>query len=206
MRKSKFCQIMLYFGNPVSQMVDNKLIKKAQNGDINAFEEIFKETNKNIYNFLLNLSSDREIAADLTQETYIRAFKSLNSLKSNEALISWLHRIALNLYRDEMKKPKLNIEYVDESVEDNEDSIEIPDWTNNPENIVTQEEMQKIVKNAVESLPEIHRVAVIMHHIEGIEIDEIAKTLKVSNGTVMSRLARAREALRRKLAFYEGRK
>jgi RNA polymerase sigma-70 factor (ECF subfamily) len=188
------------------KVIDDNIIEKARDGDICAFEEIFKETNKGIYNYLLNLSSNRDLADDLTQETYIRAFKSIKSLKSKDALISWLHRIALNLYRDEIKKPKPNIQSIDDNNENNDITEDITDWTRNPENVATDKELQNIVKNAIQCLPEIHRAVVTMHHIEGMEIDDIAKVLKTNNGTIMSRLARARESLRRKLAFYEGKK
>jgi len=188
--------------------MDILLIKRAQTGDVEAFGEIFTQTNKRIYNFLLHLSSDKELAADLTQETFIRAFKALKSLKSSDAFVSWLRRIALNLYRDEMKKPRLHTESITENPsEDGEDENvvkQIPDETTNPERIATDKELQNVVREAISTLPEIHRTAVIMHHIEGMEVNEIAKTLKVRKGTVMSRLARARETLRRKLAFYVG--
>lgn len=208
--------------------IDVSLIQKAQTGNVEAFGEIFKGVNKRIYNFLLHLSSDRELAEDLTQETFIRAFKSLKSLKNSEAFVSWLHRIALNLYRDEMKKPHLHIAHLHtEGItrnfsEDDEDEFvlvaneelrpkqntnvvkQIPDETNNPEKIATDKELQNVVREAISTLPEIHRTAVIMHHIEGMEVNEIAKTLKIRKGTVMSRLARARETLRRKLTFYVG--
>jgi len=187
-------------------MIDNDIVEKAKNGNIDAFEEIYNKTNKGIYNFLLNLSSNRELTDDLTQETYIRAFRSIKSLKSKDSINSWLHRIALNLYRDEMKKSKLNIKSIDDNGENNDITEQITDWTKNPENILTEDELQNIIKNAVQSLPEIHRAVVTMHHIEGMEIDDIAKALKTSNGTIMSRLARARDSLRRKLAFYEGKK
>jgi RNA polymerase sigma-70 factor (ECF subfamily) len=185
-----------------------KLVKEAQAGDVEAFGEIFKQTNKRIYNFLLHLSSDSELAADLTQETFIRAFKSLGSLKSNKAIVSWLHRIALNLYRDEMKKPRIYAESIDHNPfsddEIDDAAMEIEDWTNNPDRITTDKELQSIAREAISSLPEIHRAVVIMHHIEGMEVGEIAKVLKIKSGTVMSRLARARETLKRKLAFYVG--
>jgi len=192
-------------GRPME--INENLIKKAQTGDVEAFGEIFKQVNKRIYNFLMHLSSDRELAADLTQETFIRAFKALKSLKSSNAFVSWLHMIALNLYRDETKKKYLYTESINQNLstddEDN-DVMEIEDWTTNPDRIMADKELQGVVRDAIRALPEIHRTVVIMHHIEGMEIDEIAKTLKVKSGTVMSRLARAREALRNKLAFYVG--
>jgi len=188
-------------------VIDGKLIKKAQNGDIEAFGEIFRQMNIPIYNFLLNLSSDRELAADLRQETFIRAFKALKSLKRRDSFVPWLHRIALNIYRNEIKKKRLYTESIDQnsSADDfDSGSMEIEDWVNNPDRIITDKESQGILRDAIQSLPEIHRTAVIMHHIEGMEINEIAQTLQVKDGTVMSRLARARETLRRKLAFYIG--
>ncbi len=192
------------------ETIDKKFVKEIQLSDVGAFEEIFKKTNKQIYNFLLRLSSNSELAADLTQETFIRAFKSLKSLKSDKALVPWLHRIALNLYQDEMKKMRIHTESIDlnsflvSEIDDN--SMEKEDWMNNPDRIISDKELQDIVTNAISSLPEIHRTVVIMHHIEGMEINEIAKALKIKNGTVMSRLARARESLKRKLAFYMGEK
>ena len=186
--------------------IDKNLIKKVQACDVEAFGEIFRQMNKQIYNFLLHHSSDRELAEDLTQETFIRAFKSLKSLKSHKAFVSWLHRVALNLYRDEMKKKRLDTESIDPNptTDEDNDAMEIEDWTNDPNRITTEKELQDTVRDAIQSLPEIHRTVTIMHHIEGLEINEIAKTLKVKKGTVMSRLARAREALRNKLAFYVG--
>lgn len=188
--------------------INDNLIKKAQTGDVEAFGEIFKQTNKQIYNFLLHYSSNRELAEDLTQETFVRAFKSLKSLKSRDAFVSWLHRIALNLYQDEMKKKRIFTESIDQNyfTEDDEDDnpMEIGDCINDPDRVITDKELQSTVRDAIQSLPEIHRTVTVMHHIEGMEIDEIARTLKVKKGTVMSRLARAREALRNKLAFYVG--
>jgi len=191
--------------------IDKKLIKKAQAGDVEAFGELFKQTNKQIYNFLFYHSHDRELAEDLTQETFIRAFKSLKSLKSRNAFVSWLHRIALNLYKDELKKKNLDAESIDDNPSNNDDQednipIEIEDWTNNPDKIIAEQELQTIVKDAIQSLPEIHRTVTIMHHIEGMEVEDIAKALKIKSGTVMSRLARARKSLRDKLASYVGEK
>lgn len=183
------------------KIVNDKTVSKAKQTDVEAFGEIFAATNQGIYNFLLYLSSDRELAADLTQETFIRAFSALKSLKSSKALNSWLHRIALNLYRDEIKKRRLDTQ----NIEQNDGTeLEIADLKNHPEKNVTDAELQDAVREAIQSLPEIHKAVVILHHIEGMAVEEIAKTIKIKKGTVMSRLARARETLRHKLTPYMG--
>ena len=183
------------------EMVNDRTVSKAEQVDVEAFGEIFEATNQGIYNFLLHLSSDRELAADLTQETFIRAFSALKSLKKRKALNSWLHRIALNLYRDAMRKPRLDTESIEH---DDGTELEIVDLENHPEKIVTDAELQNVIRDAIQSLPEIHKAVVIMYHLEGMVVEEIAKTMEIEKGTVMSRLARARETLRCKLIPYIG--
>ena len=100
-----------------------------------------------------------------------------------------------------MKKPRLDTESIEQ---DDGTELEMADLKNHPEEAVMDAELQDVVREAIQSLPEIHKAVVIMYHIEGMGVEEIAKTIKIKKGTVMSRLARARETLRRKLTPYIG--
>ena len=187
------------------QAIDRRTLTQAQRGDVDAFGQVFQATHKRMYNFLIHLASDRELAADLTQETYVRAFKRLNSLNSPEALVSWLHQIALNLYRDHVKKQRLPTESIEGLGRDQEGAdtgFEVADWEHLPDKRLQEREMHQILREAIQALPEIHRAVVVMHHLEGMGTDEIAEVLGTKSGTVMSRLARARATLRDRLKPY----
>lgn len=180
---------------------DPVLVLRAREGDVDAFGELFRVTHRRIYNFVRSMATNPEDAADLTQKTYVRAWGALKSLRSDGAFLVWLHRIALNVVRDSRKRIERPTELLDATVDGEESpaALEIPDWSLGPGEMVLSEDAQKFVRRAVERLPEIHRTVVAMHHLEGMEVTVIAETLGISPGTVLSRLARAREALRRTL-------
>lgn len=149
---------------------------------------------------------EEELAADLTQETFIRAYRSLPELRDPRAFPSWLYRIAVNLVRDERKRaqvPTVSLEAPagDGSPEESEVS-EFPDWSSNPERVVVRQELSRAVEQAVASLSPEHREVVVLHHLRGLEVRDIARILQVAEGTVKSRLGRARTLLRRKLASW----
>jgi len=187
--------------NQTMETSDPAVVSRAREGDVEAFGELFRVTHRRIYNFVLSMVTNPEDAADLTQKTYVRAWSALKSLRSDEAFLVWLHRIALNVVRDSRKRIERPTESLDASVEDEDSTgtMEIPDWSLGPEQLVLSEDTQRFVRRAVQRLPEIHRTVVAMHHLEEMEVTAIADVLGVSHGTVLSRLARAREALRKTL-------
>jgi RNA polymerase sigma-70 factor (ECF subfamily) len=183
--------------------VSPSLVARARAGDVEAYGELFRRTHRGIYNFVRQMVHDADDAADLTQEIYVRAYKGLKTLRADEAFLVWLHRIALNVVRDAQKHNVQTTVSLDDSADGDDPSpriADIPDWSQEPERIVLAEATQEAVRQAVRSLPEIHRSVVTMHHLEGMEVTAIAQVLGVSPGTVLSRLARARETLRRKLS------
>ncbi|MCX6910822.1 MAG: sigma-70 family RNA polymerase sigma factor [Verrucomicrobia bacterium] len=180
---------------------DPVVVSRAREGDVDAFGELFRATHRRIYNFVRSMVTNPEDAADLTQKTYVRAWGALKSLRSDEAFLVWLHRIALNVVRDSRKRIERPTESLDAPVDGEESpaALEIPDWSLGPGQMVLSADTQRFVRRAVGRLPEIHRTVVAMHHLEGMEVTAIAEVLGISAGTVLSRLARAREALRRTL-------
>lgn len=188
-------------------MVDaeNRLVELARAGDVNAFGELYQRTHRRIYQYIRQMVSTPEDAEDLMQEVYIRAWGGLKALKSDEAFWVWLHRIARNAVLDRNRRAKLDTISLEtactQGVDDEGDSLEVADWSNNPEKVVLSRATEELVREAVRSLPPIHREVVSMHHLEGMEISEIAEVLGIPKNTVLSRLARAREALRVKLSY-----
>jgi RNA polymerase sigma-70 factor (ECF subfamily) len=143
------------------------------------------------------------LAADLTQETFIRVYRSLPELRDARAFQSWLYRIAANIVRDERKRARLPTVSLDELVEGKEGEAaerEFADWSDNPERKLVQQELSQAVDCAVASLSPEHREVIVLHHLRGLEVRDVARVLQIAEGTVKSRLGRARAILRRKLA------
>jgi RNA polymerase sigma-70 factor (ECF subfamily) len=184
---------------------DHLLVERCKSGDMEAFKVLFERYNNRIYTFIRQTVRDYEEAADLAQETFIRAWSSIRTLKSNEAFTGWLYRIAVNLCRDHFRKSSTSVESLEEMTEQNQGGESILNRLTsleNPEKDLVSQELEKLVNSAIQSLPQEQRMPIILHHLEGMELDEIAKIMGVRPGTVMSRLARGREKLRRKLAWY----
>lgn len=185
--------------------IDNQLVERARAGDADAFGELYQLTSRRIYQYIRQMVPTPEDAEDLMQEVYLRAWGGLKGLHSNEAFWVWLHRIARNAVLDSKKRKRLNTVSLESAYTDDEDGesepIEVADWSESPEQVVLSEAAQEAVRQAVRSLPENHREVVTMYYLEDMEISQIAQVLDVPKNTVLSRLARAREALRRKLDY-----
>lgn len=185
--------------------LDATLVARARDGDQAAFEEIYRRYDRRIFNTVLQVVRNDEDAADITQEAFVRAFRSLKNLRSDEAFTSWLFRIAINLSRNHLRsRPHFRVESLDQfaTSEDEEQELQIPDSTHDPARAIEHREMQAVVRRAVSQLSAPHREVITLHHLEGMRVDDIAKVLNCSVGTVKSRLSRARDELKRRLRAY----
>jgi RNA polymerase sigma-70 factor (ECF subfamily) len=192
--------------NDLSNRTDGELIEESKRGNTAAFEVLFNKYQKRVYNVIYRMVGNEQDAADLTQDVFVRVYNSLHSLRTGDALLGWLRTVAVNITRDHFRKKgrTLRTDSLDSKVqlEDGEVEREIEDWSGNPERLLDRKDLQEAVQRAMNSLSDEHRVAVAMHHIEGMDVKDMAAQLKVPVGTVKSRLARAREELKRKLGHY----
>jgi len=182
-----------------------EIVARARSGDMAAFEELYRSHQAGIFTFIRSQVRHREIAADLTQETFVRAWESLPRLRKPGAFRGWLHRIAANLVRDEVKSGRSRLEVTESTLlgdaETPREDAPAPE-SDGPEQRLVNGELSRHVWSALEELSEEHRAAVVMHHMEGMSVEEIAQVMGVRPGTIMSRLSRAREALRHRLSRY----
>jgi len=182
-----------------------EIVLRARSGDMAAFEELYRSHQAGIFTFIRSQVRHREIAADLTQETFVRAWESLPRLRKPGAFRGWLHRIAANLVRDEVKSGRSRLEVTESTLlgdaETPRQDAPAPE-SDGPEQRLVNGELSRHVWSALEELSEEHRAAVVMHHMEGMSVEEIAQVMGVRPGTIMSRLSRAREALRHRLSRY----
>ena len=186
--------------------IDPELIRKIRDGDVSAFEQLFNSYQKRVYNIIYRMVGNEQDAADLTQEAFVRMFNARHRLNSEGAFLAWMRTIATNICRDHFRKRKRTIkgDSLDAPICIDGDEIEkeVADWSNNPERTYEKKDLQATVQGALSTLSEEHRAVVVLHHIEGMDIREIARELGIPEGTVKSRLARARDELKRKLGHY----
>lgn len=170
-------------------------IARARSGDRAAQRLLFECWRGPIYNYLRQMARDDELAADLTQETFVRAYRHLPRLRHEAAFRAWLFQIAHNLVRDRVAGAAT-------VALDEDDPAYGPDPHGDGARQLERAELAAHVGRAVAALSPEHREVVVLHHFEALEVEEIARLLRVRPGTVKSRLARAREQLRRRLAPY----
>lgn len=149
-----------------------------------------------LYNFACWLTRDREDAEDLVQETYVKALKGFRSFQPGTNFRAWTFRILRNTFLTSRAGLEATMT-VPLDVEDQEPAL--PATTETPESILLERSTQQLVQGAIEKLPVIFREALLLCEVEEMSYQEIAETLSIPIGTVMSRLARARRALRESL-------
>lgn len=183
------------------------LVTRARSGDLEAFEMLYRSHQAGIYTFVRSQIRNAEAAADLTQETFVRAWESLPRLRKPGAFRGWLHQIAGNLVRDEVKSGRARLEVVASVLagSGDGDGRQLPEQASpdgSPESRLLEQERSQEIQAALQELSAEQRAAVVMHHMEGMGVNEIAAAMGVKPGTIMSRLSRAREALRSRLSRY----
>jgi RNA polymerase sigma-70 factor (ECF subfamily) len=179
---------------------DLELVRSAKAGDVPAFEALYRRYNDRIYGFAKQVTGSAEDACDVAQEAFIRAWDALPKLRDDRIFGVWLHRIALNLSRDFLKRraahPAASLDACDTDIGPMSQGSYAP----GPERALISAEKADAVRRVIESLAEEHRLVVTLHHMQGMDVESVAGVLGVPKGTVMSRLSRARGILRRKLA------
>ena len=147
---------------------------------------------------------NNEDAADLKQETQIRAEEKLDPFRGDAAFSTWIYRIATNLALMKMRKDKTKKVTLDQPEETSMPSMvtEMPDWTHNPANYFKNNEMKDLLNKAIDSLPDKYKSVFVLRDIEGFPISEVAEMLSISQPTVKTRSHRSRLYLREKLVEY----
>ena len=184
---------------------ETEFIEKLKAGDAGAFDTLANRYASDIYGLMFRLTQDAEEASDLTQETFLSALKAIQKFRGEADLKTWLFRIAINESRNRFRWWKRRRRDVTISLDMTIGESETPlsetfsSDTLNPEEKTLRGEREKLLREALNNLPDIFREAVVLCDIEGLSYEEIAQTLEVNIGTIKSRIARGREELRRKL-------
>ena len=174
--------------------MDELLLRKAQHGDPEAFEQLITPLEQLIWRICWHYTGNRESAEDCGQETMIRIWRSLDSYRGDCALESWVYRIAANCCMDYLRKKKRDKSVSMEPMQ--EQGFDPADPSPGTEEQVVAADEQKRLREAITMLPEDQREALIMTQLEKVPYEEAAKLLGVSEGTIKSRVNRAKARLK----------
>ena len=170
-----------------------------------AFDELVERYHGKIYGLTYNMTSNREDAEDLTQEVFVKAFNALPRFKGKSSFYTWLYRIAVNKtinYRKKRnRKRALSLDQFDQEIK-TDDIYHDLTTKGSPLRNLSLTELQKKLNEALQSLSEKHRTVVVMHDMQGIPHEEIAKVVGASVGTVRSRLFYARRQMQAELTEF----
>lgn len=177
------------------------LIQDALAGSQKAYRELTETHQVAVYHIIYKIVRDKETANDLVQETFMKAFSSLASYRSEFRFSTWLYKIAANCSIDFLRKKKINALSLDQELEtsDGKVGIEVPDYSYHPERELERKQQRFSIEEAIQSLPEKYREVIIYRHKDDKSYEEIADLLDIPVGTIKARIFRARELLKKKL-------
>jgi len=180
---------------------DKELIQSALAGNQGAYKRLMVRHRPAIFHIIYRIVRGEEVVEDLVQETFMKAFASLATYRSEYKFSTWLYRIAANAAIDFLRKKRLRTLSLDSPPDtgDGATTIDIPDNSHNPEQDIVNREQRLSINEAIDSLPEKYRVVIIYRHQDDKSYEEIAESLSIPIGTVKARIFRARELLKKKL-------
>ena len=184
-----------------NQASDKKLVKRVQNGDKGAFDLLVLKYQHKIVNLVMRYVRDPELALDITQEAFIKAYRALPRFRGDSAFYTWMYRIAVNTAKNHLAAQRRRPMDVELDLQDPEqyDLHAKLKETDTPEGVSLSNELKETVERAIAALPEDLRTAIILRELDGMSYEEIAQTMECPVGTVRSRIFRARDAIAKKI-------
>jgi RNA polymerase sigma-70 factor (ECF subfamily) len=184
-----------------NQASDKKLVERVQKGDKGAFDLLVLKYQHKIVNLVMRYVRDPELALDISQEAFIKAYRALPRFRGDSAFYTWMYRIAVNTAKNHLAAQRRRPMDVELDMQDPEqyDLHARLKETDTPEGVTLSNELKETVERAIAALPEDLRTAIVLRELEGMSYEEIAQTMECPVGTVRSRIFRARDAIGKKV-------
>ena len=180
-----------------NQESDKKLVERVQKGEKGAFDLLVLKYQHKIVKLVMRYVRDPDLALDIAQEAFIKAYRALPSFRGDSAFYTWMYRIAVNTAKNHLaaqRRRPMDVELDMQDPEQYDLHAKLKE-TDTPEGIAQSDELKEIVVRAIAALPEDLRTAIILCELEGMSYQEIAETMDSPVGTVRSRIFRARDAI-----------
>ncbi len=189
------------------KLSDEELVDRFRSGDEDSFRILVERYSPFIFNIICRTIKDRSLAEDLSQEVFLRMYRFLNGFKKKCRFSTWLYRLTVNVCFSAQRRSKeeskvVSLSYQTENVGSNPGTRELEDESFSPRKTLEKEELTGKIKSAIDSLSEVLKMTFILREFEDLSYNELAKVFQCSQGTIKSRLSRARETLRQKLEVY----
>lgn len=181
---------------------DLKYVFLCQKGDVDAFEVLVERHQKKMLNIAYRMMGDYDEACDVTQEAFVSAYKSIKKFKAEAKFSTWLYRIVVNYSKNRLKQLNVLAKHEKISIDDTEANRTDTTWeqaftsNSNPGTHMERREREAHVQKCISSLDEEYKEVLVLRDIQGFSYEEIRDILKIPDGTVKSRLSRARNALK----------
>ena len=187
------------------ELTDKQLVERVKRGDKRAFDLLILKYQHKIIGLVGRYLRDQDEVQDVTQESFIKAYRALPNFRGDSAFYTWLYRIAINTAKNHLvsrsrRPPDTDIDADDREFQDN---YAVLKDNESPEDVLAMGQMESVIYRAIGDLPEELKVAVTLREFEGLSYDEIAEVMECPVGTVRSRIFRAREAIEKKIAAIE---
>ena len=185
-----------------SRDADQELVRRVQRGDKQAFGLLVEKYQRKLARLLQRLIRDPAEVEDVTQETFIRAYRALPAFRGESAFYTWLYRIGVNTAKNHLiatgRRVPTTTELGAEDAESRDEGEQLRD-INTPDRLLMSKEIAETVNSAIQELPEELRMAIQLRELDGLSYEEIAGIMECPIGTVRSRIFRARDAIAQKL-------
>ena len=184
---------------PLARSDEARLVERSQAGDRHAFEELVRRHADRLYAVVLRFVADVDEAEEVTQETFLRAWRSIDKFELRSRFFTWLYRIGINeaKRRAERRPPPGTVSSIEDTpIED------APDWSEVPELRAEQGQLRSVLEDAVRALPIEYRAPLILRDVEGLSTQQAAEVMELRQAAFKSRLHRARLAVRRAIDQY----
>ena len=182
---------------------DLRLLELSRKGDVHAFETLFRKYQTYVYNIALGMLSNGEDAADVTQETFLRLHRRLDSFRGDSSFSTWLYRVAVNLCITELRRRgRGKFQFLEEIAHDDDPRTE--EAGPSPDEAIELEEERQVVHQVLRTLPPDYRAVMVLRHFQQLAYEEIAEVLGLSLSQVKTRLFRARKMFKDRFAAYAG--
>lgn len=179
-----------------AELPEGEAIRRAQNGDADAFERLYRLHSRRVYSVVLRMVGNPAEAEDLTQEAFLQLFRKIHTFRGDSAFSTWLHRLAVNVVLMRLRKKSLPETSLDEPVEGDEEASGPKRDVGAEDPLMVGSVDRVILERAVAELPPGYRMVFLLHDVQGFEHNEIAKMMDCSIGNSKSQLHKARTRLR----------
>ncbi len=180
-------------------MTEKELLQRSREGHAESFEALISTHQQKVYNIALRMLTNEQDAFDASQEVFLKVYRNLDRFRENSSFSTWVYRIATNTCLDFLRKKKEKVISLDTQpeFENGESDLRLTDKTADTEEIILRKERQKILMDAIESLPPEHRKIIVLRDLQELSYQEIAEIIDANIGTVKSKISRARGALKK---------